>query len=85
MNGLGHRDSSFVAIMKSVLNFIDAFQMKHRVSFLASQMVDIVNDMVAFESLTSNSCQTYYYCILIAKFSQQRAEIIYMIEQIDRE
>lgn len=52
-----YRDFSFVAIVKSILNFRAAFEKKHGVLFLATQVVDIVDDMVLSDILTGNSAK----------------------------
>lgn len=46
------RDSSFLAIVKSVINFSDVFKEERGVSYLAARGVDIVMNMVLFSVLS---------------------------------
>lgn len=85
LTGLIWRDSSFVEVMKFVLNFIVAFQRGHGVSFIAVRMVDIVDDMLSSDIMTSNSRQKYYGYIRKAKFFQQLPKNFDVVEQVDGE
>lgn len=79
------RNSSFVGIAKSVLNFSPAFDKEHGMSFLAARIVDIVDDMHLFDHLTDDSPHTYQVIIQVAKFLFQRPNIRNIIEEIDEE
>lgn len=79
------RDSSFVAIVRSIKNFSATFEREHGVSFPAARIVDIVEEMVSFNFLTGNGNQIYQRYILLANFVLQRPDMINNFEKIDEE
>lgn len=83
VTGLVRRDSSFVAIMTSLLSFGATFQNEHDMSFVTAQTVHIVDYMLACDFLTGNSRQTYYGYIRVRVFFLYRCTILDMIELID--
>lgn len=48
------RNSSFVAIVLSVMNLSPAFEKEHGLSIVATRMVCIVDDMILSDFLTGN-------------------------------
>lgn len=58
MTHVVRRDYSHVAIVESVIKFSASFVKEHSVSFLAAQMVNIVEDMAPSDFLSDNSSQT---------------------------
>lgn len=78
-------DSSFIAVIKSVVNFREAFKKKHGISFLAAWIADIVNDMLWSDFLTGNCRQTYRRYIQATKLLLQRLIILNIIKDIDGE
>lgn len=59
MTSIVRRNSSFFAVVKSVINFRAAFEKEHGVFLLAAHMVDIVEDTILSDFPTGDSPQTY--------------------------
>lgn len=76
------RDSSFVAVVKSIMNFSATFKNEQSRSFLTARIVDIVEDRVSSDFLTCNRPQIYQRQIRTAKFLLQRLNIYNIIEDI---
>lgn len=55
VSSIVRRESSFVTLEKSVINFSVACEKEHGMSFLSTWMVDNVEDMVSSDLLTGNS------------------------------
>lgn len=52
---------------------------------LATQLVNLVEDMVSSDFQTGNSPQTYQRYIRVAKYFHVRSNILHIIENIDGE
>lgn len=77
------RVSSFVATVKSVINFSVGFEKEHSLSFLPPRMVYIVEDMVSSHFLSGNSTQTYQHSIKVTKLLLQSLNIFSFTESMD--
>lgn len=75
VTNLVRRDSIFVVVVKSTMNFSAAFEKEHDVSFLATRMEDIFENMDSSDILTNNSVHTYQRYILVAKFPLQHPNL----------
>lgn len=84
-NGLMRHYFSFVAVMKSSLNFSATFLKEHGMSFLDVRMMGTVHDMLSYCFLTSKSHQSYYSYIRVAKLLQKKPTILDMIEETEEE
>lgn len=62
------RNFSFVAMIKSVMSFKEAFKKEQSVSFLAARMVNIVERMTSSDLPTSTRIQTYKCYIRLVTF-----------------
>lgn len=72
VTSIGLCNTSFAGKVKPVMNFRAAFKKEHDVSFYIAQMVDIVDDMGRFDSLTDNNPQTSQCNICVTKFLHQQ-------------
>lgn len=77
------RDSFFVAIVKSVINYSAVFEKEHGVSFVAARKLDIAEYMVLSDSLSGNRPKTYPRDIWVAKFYLQRSDLLNTIGDTD--
>lgn len=77
------RNSSFVAILKFLMNFSAELQKERIVFCLAALMVDIVENIVSPDFLSGNSPQTYQCNIRMVKFFLQYPKILNIIRNID--
>lgn len=83
MASIVRRDSSFVAVGKSVIKFSVSFEKEHNVSFLNARMVDIVEETFLSDFLTSKDPQIYQRYIRVGKFLCQRPMNFNTIEYIE--
>lgn len=83
MTSIVIQDFSFVTIVQSVTNFIAAFEKERCVSPFAVQLLDIDEDMVSSDLLTSKSSQTYQSSICVAKIFLLRSNILNPMEVIE--
>lgn len=72
-----------ILIVKSVINFRVAFGREYGEFFFATQMVEIVGDMVPPDFLTDNGPQTYQRYIQVTKCLLQSPNIPSTVEDID--
>lgn len=79
------RDSSFVAELKPVMNFNDAFEKEHGVPFLTSRIKKIFEDVVSSEFLTDNCPQTYQCKIQVEMFILQYPNLLNVMKALDGE
>lgn len=80
-----YRDSSFVAIAKSVINFNIAFDTEHGEFLLAARMGNIVMDMFLADFLTGNGPLVYQCNIMVRKTFNKRLNIFNNIEDNEGE
>lgn len=73
VNSVAYDDFSFLAVKKNPKNFCTASKKERAVSFLAAQIVDIVEYMASSYFLTGNSTQIFNRCIRAAKFLLRRS------------
>lgn len=59
LNSFVRRDSSFVSLIKLVINIRAILEKEHGVPFLAAQMMNIFVDMVSSDFLSGNGSQTH--------------------------
>lgn len=59
VDGIVRSDSTFVDLMKAILTFAFAFEKEHNENFVATNIVDIVEDVLSSEFLTKISAKSY--------------------------
>lgn len=75
MSSVVNHESTFLNLVKTVLNFAIAFEKEYDEKFVATGVVDIAKDMIGSDILTRMCSQYYYRNIQIAKMFMRNESI----------
>lgn len=72
MTGILHSDSTSMNLMKNTPNLAIAFEKERSEKFVATRIVDIVENMMGSGFLTGMNLQSYYRDVRVAKIMLRR-------------
>lgn len=78
-----HRDSLFVGVKKTVLNFSITLESEYNETFVSARIVNILKDMMLSDLLTGMSTLSYYQNIQISMMLIKQEGVLACVESLN--
>lgn len=82
-NGIVHCNNAFVDLMVTIVSFVTVFEKKYSEKFVASRLVETVQEIIVFDFLTERGVQSFYRYILSTKLLRKKNGVLTLMESLN--